>query len=341
LFPIEVAAVQQGYFISKRKSIMNHDKHFHSFAQGIHHAFSHVVITLLAMGIAFSLPVVAKNILFYWPKIEANAQLLLITEISFATLLVLLLNISKMAWDGRRSLRMNKIASLVYAREGRGWVSRWRERDMRKKLASARDVYIMSITGYDTFSSENCKLQQTLEQSYEIRVMLANPYGEGAANRARSLENPEAMLQTFRHETEVSIAYLSKLAAAGKKIKLKLYEEQPFWKLVVTGEYVWVQYCHEGHEVKTQPEYVFGLQHGNPQRGFFAPFYKYFLDQWNDPQHPEFNFDTNELVYRNGDGNETRRAAFPSPGGKRCSAGALEDPGPSQAMLHPRVVLPS
>ncbi|MGE5027653.1 MAG: hypothetical protein ACM3JK_04200, partial [Betaproteobacteria bacterium] len=170
---------------------MDHNKHFHSFAQGIHHAFAHVVITLLAVGIAFSLPVVAKYILFYWwPKVEDNSQLLMITEISFATALVLLFNISKIAWDGRRSMRMNKIASLVYAREGRGWMSRWKERHMRRKIAHVRDVYVMSITGYDTFSSEHSELQKTLELAYEIRVMLANPYGRGAASRAQSLENP-------------------------------------------------------------------------------------------------------------------------------------------------------
>jgi len=290
---------------------VDHDKHFHSFTQGIHHAFAHVVITLLAVGIAFSLPVVAKYILFnWWPKVEDNSQLLMITEISFATVLVLLFNISKIAWDGRRSMHMNKIASLVYAREGRGWMSRWKERDMRKKIANVRDVYIMSITG-DTFSAENSDLQKTLELAYEIRVLLANPYGKGVASRVQSMDDPEAMLQAYRQETEGSIAYLSKLVAAGKKVKLKFYDEPPFWKLVVTGEYVWVQYCHDCHEVKTQPEYVFGLQHGNPQRGFFEPFYKHFLDQWNDPGHPEFNFETSELIYRNADGNEIRRTAFP------------------------------
>ncbi len=291
---------------------MDHNKHFHSFTEGIRHALVHATITLLAVGIAFSLPVVAQYILFYWwPKIEGDSQLLLVTEISLATVLVLLFNISKIAWDGRRSMRMNKIASLVYAREGRGWMSRWKERDTRRKLANVRDVYIMSITGYDTFSAENCELQRALELAYEIRVMLANPYGEGVVSRVKSLENPEATLQAYRQETEVSIAYLRKLAAAGKKVKHKFYEEPPFWKLVVIGEYVWVQHCHNGHEIKAQPEYVFGLQHGNPRRGFFAPFYKHFLDQWNDPRHPEFNFDTSELVYRNGDGNEIRREAFP------------------------------
>ncbi len=290
---------------------MDHSKHFHSFTHGIHHAFTHVVITLLAVGIAFSLPMAAKYILYYWwPKVEYDSQLLMITEISLATVLVLLFNISKIALDGRRSVHMNKIASLVYAREGCGWMSRWKERGLRKKIASVRDVYIMSITG-NSFSAEDCELQKTLALAYEIRVMLANPYGQGITSRAQSMRDPQAMLESYRQKTEASINYLRKLAAAGKKIKLKFYEEPPFWKLVVTGEYVWVQYCHGTHEPRTQPEYVFGLQHGNPHRGLFEPFYKYFLDQWNDSRHPEFNFETSELIYRNEDGNEIRRTAFP------------------------------
>ena len=291
---------------------MDHGKHFNGLTRGIHHAFSHVVITLLAVGIAFSLPSVASYILFYWwPMVKSDSQLLLITEISFAVVLVLLLNILKVAWNGRRGMHMNKIASLVYAREEQGWMSRWKERDMRKKIANVRDVYIMSITGYDTFISGNRDLQKTLDMAYEIRVLLANPYGKGVTSRALSTDDPEAMLQAYRQEVETSISYLRKLAEAGKKIKLKFYEEPPFWKLVVTGEYVWVQYCHTGHEVKSQPEYVFGLQHDNPQRGFFEPFYKHFLDQWKDQGHPEFNFETSELIYRNEDGNEIQRTAFP------------------------------
>lgn len=291
---------------------MDHGKHFHGLTQGIHHAFSHVVITLLAVGIAFSLPSAASYILFYWwPMVQGDSQLLLITEISFAVVLVLLFNILKVAWNGRRGMHMNKIASLVYAREQRGWMSRLKDRDMRKKIANVRDVYIMSITGYDTFVSGNSDLQKTLDMAYEIRVLLANPYGKGVASRALSTDDPEAMFQAYCKEVETSINYLRKLAETGKKIKLKFYEEPPFWKLVVTGEYVWVQYCHIGHEVKSQPEYVFGLQHDNPQRGFFEPFYKHFLDQWKEQGHPEFNFETSELIYRNEDGNEIQRTAFP------------------------------
>lgn len=290
---------------------MDHDNHFHSLSVGFSHALTHIVITLLAVGIAFSMPVVAQYVLYYWwPKVEDNSRLLLLTEIGFATVLVLLFNISKIAWDGRRSIKMNKIASLVYAREGYGWRSRWMERDMRKKIASVRDVYVMSITGFDTFISENSKLRQTLDMAFEIRVLLANPYGDGIISRAQATDNPEATLQAFRMETEVSIAYLRKLSLAGKKIQLRFYNDPPFWKLVVTGEYVWVQYCNAGHEIKSQPEYIFGLQHDNPKRGFFEPFYKCFLDQWNTTRHPEFNFETSELIYRNEQGNEIRHTKF-------------------------------
>lgn len=291
---------------------MDHDKHFSNLTEGIHNALSHIVVTLLAVGIAFSMPTVASYILFnWWPKVEGNSQLLLVTEIGFAAVLVLLFNITKIAWDGRRSMHMNKIASLVYAREKRGWISRKKERDMRKQIANVRDVYIMSITGNDSLSSDNSDLQKTLDMAYEIRVLLAYPYGKGVASRAQTTEDPEALLKIYREETDTSIAFLRKLAGAGKIVKLKFYDEPPFWKLVVTGEYVWVQYCHICHDVKSQPEYVFGLQHDSPQRGFFEPFYKYFLDQWQDSNHPEFNFETSELVYRNSVGNEFQRSIFP------------------------------
>lgn len=290
---------------------MLYNMHSNGFAGSIGHIVAHAVITLLAVGIAFSLPVAAQYILYsWWPKVADDSQLLLVSEISFAAMLVLLFNMTKITWDNRRIRRMSKIASLVYAREKDGWLSRWGEHELRKRFLIARDISIFSITGYDTFSSENARLQQPLEDSYEIRVMLLNPGSEGATRRVNSLSDPESLLASYREETAASIAYLKKLACTGKKVTLKFYDDPPFWKLVVTGEYVWVQYCHDGYEIKEQPEYVFALQRDKPARGFFAPFYMYFLNQWNDPRHPEYNLETDELIYRNTEGNEIRRAAF-------------------------------
>jgi hypothetical protein len=44
----------------------------------------------------------------------------------------------------------------------------------------------------------------------------------------------------------------------------------------------------------------------------------HFLNHWNDPRHPEYNFETNELVYRNGKNNEIGRVSYPPPEERRA-----------------------
>ena len=139
--------------------------------------------------------------------------------------------------------------------------------------------------------------------------MLLHPGTSSAARRGASLP-PDITAQAFREEVEATIGYLAALRTLGRKVTLKFYEEEPFWKIVVLGDHVWVQYCHGGIEVKHEPEYVFGLNHDNPRLGFFVPFYMYFLERWSDPKHPEFDFDTRELVYRDNLGKEVKRIAF-------------------------------
>ena len=297
---------------------------------------SHGIITMLAVVIAFSLPRAARYILFvWWPLVETDANLLLATEIGMASVMVLLFNFAKIMWDNRQKVAMAKLTALAYARNHRrDWLSRWRERALVRRLSAARDAYILTLTGYDTFVNAGSLLRGALQSAYEIRVMLVNPVGTGLRRRVDSLP-PDITLLSFHKEIEASIACLAELRKAGKKVTLKFYEQEPFWKVIVLGDHVWVQHCHSGFEVKHQPEYVFALQHRNPREGLYIPFYMHFLDQWSQPCHPEYDFDTNELVYRDDAGNECGRAALgvpingaalnapPSPAGKPpVSAGA-------------------
>lgn len=275
---------------------------------------SHGVITILAVAIAFSLPQAARYILYqWWPVVEKNANLLLATEISMASVMVLLFNFAKIAWSNRRRVAMAKLTALAYARNDRqNWFSRRRERALVKRLSAARDAYILTLTGHDTFVDKRSLLHGALQSAYEIRVMLVNPVGKGLRRRVDSLP-PDITLLSFHKEIEASIACLAELRKAGKKVTLKFYEQEPFWKVVVLGDHVWVQHCHTGFEVKHQPEYVFALQHHNPREGLYVPFYMHFLDQWSQPCHPEYDFETNELVYRDEAGNECARAALGVP----------------------------
>jgi hypothetical protein len=266
---------------------------------GLRQILSHGTVTVLAVAIAFSLPGFANYILNeWWPEVESNATMLLWTEIALASVLALVFNMATIAWDHRQRVLTARLASLVHARNANpGWWSRRRERALVSQLTTARDAFVLTLTGYDTLVAEDSVLRPVIDKAYEIRVMLVNPVGQGLRQRAESLPSDVTVL-TLHTEIEATIGALSALRKYGKKVKLKFYDEEPFWKIVVLGDYLWVQHCHSGFVVREQPEYVFALQHTEPRHGLFVPFYMIFLNYWNDPRHPEYDFDTNELVYR-------------------------------------------
>jgi hypothetical protein len=306
----------------------------HNLWTGLRQILSHGTITVLAVAIAFSLPGIANYILNeWWPEVQNNANLLLATEVGLASVLALLFNLAKIAWDHRQRVLTARLASLVYARNaGPGWWSRRRERALVSQLPAARDAFLLTLTGYDTFVAEDSLMRGVIEKAYEIRVMLVNPAGKGLRQRADSLP-PEITALTLHTEIEATIGYLSGLRKFGKKVALKFYDEEPFWKLLVLGDYVWVQHCHSGFAVRQQPEYVFALQHREPRHGLFVPFYMVFLNQWNDARHPEYDFDTNELVYRDSSGKETALDALSAPidGGTAVPLSASQAPAAAAA----------
>ncbi len=281
-----------------------------SIAAGLRHTISHTAITLLAIGIAFALPEGARYILYYWwPQVKADSQLLLATEIILATVLVLLFNLAMASWDNRRFVVNAKLAALVHARGSGGWLARIRERHLLRRLAPSRDAFVLSVSGYDTFVDERSFAAGALRTAYELRVMLLNPESAGAHQRASALPSDKGVA-ALRAEVEATVARLETLRRSGRSVTLKFYDEAPLWKIVVLGEQVWVQFCHDGCELRHAPEYVFALDAREPTRGLFVPFYMMFMRKWSEPQHPEYDFERRELVYRDAAGNETRREAF-------------------------------
>ena len=267
----------------------------------------HAFVTVLAVVIAFSLPMFAEYVLFqWWPRVAQDSTLLLATEVGLAVTLVLMFNAVHVAWEDRSKVRAADMAALVYARHGVNWLARWRERRLIRKLPATRDAFVLTLTGFDTFSGNTSVLRDQLAAAYEIRVMLLNPAAHSAERWVNSLSK-EVTLHAFAKEVTASLTYLQYLRTLGKKVMVKFYEHEPFWKVAVLGDHVWVQYCHSAAEIKHEPEYVFALNRDNPRVGLFVPFYMYFLDRWEDPRHPEYDFDLRELVYRDKMGNEIRR----------------------------------
>lgn len=64
-----------------------------------------------------------------------------------------------------------------------------------------------------------------------------------------------------------------------------------------------------GPFLPTMPEYSF-MQNRNDY-GLYTLFYQYFTKRWETPEIPEYDLDTDELVWRGNNGSEVRREEFP------------------------------
>ena len=269
----------------------------------------HAFVSVLAIAIAFSLPAAATFVLYeWWPRVSASSKLLLVTELSLAAALVILFNALHLAWEGLRVKRLHDVAALVHVRRDGGPAYR---KAVRKATPAARDALILSVTGFHTFADEDAPFGDLVNHCYETRVLLLNPFSEGARSRIRSLPDPVEADALYRKEIGASIARLKALHESGRRVSLKLYDRAPFWSIVVAGDQAWVRYCHDGYPLRTQPDYVFALRPDEPTQGLFPAFCMYALNQWNDPAHAEYDFATGELVRRTAEGEETGREAFP------------------------------
>ena len=167
---------------------------------------------------------------------------------------------------------------------------------------------IIASTGFRTFVDPKGDLHEVLQTCREAKIMLLNPYREGASMRAKSILDPEVTPEHFSEQIKKSIDFLKALKATQKNIKLKLYGEPPFLKLSILGDYLWIKHYHPGQDVYGMPEYVF--VHDQIPGSLYTPFYQYFLMRWDDPEIPAYHMDTDEIVYRDATGNEIKREKF-------------------------------
>lgn len=282
-------------------------------AKRLAHISYHVIVVLMSAALALSTPyalsAMAAGLLRAWALIENEKIFLIALEIVTAVILILLFNQIKRGWDDRRITRMAKSAGLVRATTVKGVFAQRRMKKLKTKLGFAREVMIIGSTGCRTFADPDGDLHEALQHCREAKIMLLDPFKEGATTRARAIPDPEVTPELVREQIIKSIAFLKELRASQKEVRLKLYPDLPLLKLAVIGDYAFLQHYHTGMNVRQMPEYAFKneSQHG----GLYVPLYRYFLTRWQDPSIPEYDLDTDELVYRDLLGNETVREQFP------------------------------
>jgi len=280
--------------------------------KGTAHLFYHIVIIALSAGIVLSLhhwvPLVARYFLTFWSFIADEKIFLISIEIVLAVLLILFFNYLGRMWSDRKLARMARDAGMVHLFPAQGLLVRRRIRNLKEKTGYAREVMGIFSTGFRTLVEPTGDMHGVIQSCREAKIMLLNPEGEGAADRSKILLDPDIALQVTREQLTKTIDFLRGLKVLHKSVRLKLYPDPPFLKLAFLGDTLWLRHYYPRFDRPDMPEYVF--YHNQNNGSLFMTFYQYFLLRWNDPSMPEFDFESGDLVYRDGSGNMVRREAF-------------------------------
>jgi hypothetical protein len=279
--------------------------------KGSAHILYHVAVVILSAAFAFSLPFtaafVARKVLSYWSLVGDDKVFLVSIEIGSAVLLILLLNHVRKSWIDRRVSRMARAAGLVLVSPPTGLFARRRIKKLKEKQGFARDAMVIAATGFRTFVDRNGELYQVLHNCREAKILLLHPDSEGMRVRARSIAHAGAV-EDFSRQIGASIGFLKELRSRRQNVRLKLYQDVPFLKMAILGDYLWVQHYHPGLEAQEMPKYVF--KHNQDRGSLYVPFYQYFLSRWHSADIPEYDFDSDELVHRDPSGKELKRTPF-------------------------------
>ena len=268
----------------------------------------HVVVVALSAGIALSLPTIARSFLAHWSRVENNKIYLVGEEITAAIFLIVSFNYLYRSLRDRTLAKMATGAGLTAFFPWRELSAQRRIREFKEKQGAGRTVMVIGSTGYGTFVDQEGDLYTVLGKCMGAHILLVNPYTQEATNRIDAILHAHFTLEKFQKEVRESIALLRRLKATGKAVKLKLYSDPPLVKLAILGDYLWLKHYHTDLDVQTMPEYVF--QHNLNDHGLYNLFYQYFMQRWDHPEIPEYDFDTDELVYRGHNGNEIIREQF-------------------------------
>lgn len=282
------------------------------FLKNISHILYHILVVVLSAAVALSLPftvrLIAKKFLGYWALIENEKIFLVSIEIASAVLLILLFNSIMRNLRARKLSKLAKEAGLCGLGRANRLMDRARLRKLKEKNGFTRNIMMIGSTGLSTFTDPAGDLHQVLRNCRDARIMLLDPLGEGALCRSKSIQVPDITVESFREQIGKSIDFLKSLKAAQKDVRLKLYRDVPLLKLAILGDYVFLRHYHQGLDVQHMPEYVF--RHERNPGSLYNLFYQYFLDRWHDPELPEYELETDELIYRDTAGNEVRRERF-------------------------------
>jgi len=279
------------------------------FGRGTLPILYHILLAGWSAALVLSLPLtlsfIAEKFLIYWSLVGNSKAFSISLEMIITVLFLFFTTRLCKNWKNRKLSKMAEAAGLVSIIPSKGFLTKRKIKILKQKQGHSMDVMVISSTGFRTFVDPQGELHQHLKNCQKARIMLLNPTREGVTVRAKSIPDPEITPEIFADMIKKSIDFLRNLKATQKNIKLKLYPDPPFLKMAILGNYIWLQQYRAGLNGQTNPKYVF--KHDPDTGSLYLPFYQFFMERWNNPEIPEYDFETDQLIYRDRGGNELRR----------------------------------
>jgi len=281
-------------------------------AKNLGHVLYHFLIVAVSAALALSIPTaigfLVRGYLRSWALIENEKAFLVAVEIMIAAALILFIHDLSRGWHDRRLSKAARATGLSHMNPGKGLFSRWTAARMKREQGRAREIMLIGATGFRTFVNPAGELHEAVKNCREAKIMLLDPREEGARARAMSLATAEITPERFREQIRSSIDFLKGLRSLQKNVRLKLYPDTPLLKLAILGDFLWMRHYHPGLDVGALPEFLF--RHSPKPGGFYSLLHQYFLSRWQDPRIPEYDLETDELVYQPGADGVARRLPF-------------------------------
>ncbi len=268
-------------------------------------SLQHIVIVAMSAGFALLLPFGAARFLSFWSQVEQDKVSLIAVEMTAAVLLMAGINFVHRSLRDRALANAARGAGLVSFFPRRGAEVHQRIQTLKDEQGSGRSVMVIGSSGAENLVDHVGDLSSVLETCLEAKILLVNPFHRDVRARLAALGHPDNAYPPFRESVRQSIALLKRLKAMGKSVRLKLYPDAPLVKLVIFGEYLWLQHGPADLAVQHMPEYV--LRRSRKEQGLYTFYAQYFLQRWEDTDLPEYDLETDELVYRSRTGQEIRR----------------------------------
>ena len=190
------------------------------------HILYHIIVIVLSAAIALSLPYtasfIAQNFLTFWSLVENEKIFLVSVEIACATLLIFFFNYIGRSWKDRKLANAAKRAGLAFTPSMKSLFAHKRIKKLKEKQGIARDIMVTGSTGFRTFVDPKGDLHEVIKNCREAKIMLLNPYSEGASILATSIPDPDITIDHLQEQIKKSIDFLKGLNGVRKNVRLKL-----------------------------------------------------------------------------------------------------------------------